>query len=382
MEGPIRIAWTRRGVILGGLGFSLFAVGMWRVDGVMAAMGVSVGALFLVAYVLGRMNLRPLALAYRGPSRVEAGKGFSGKLTLTNGSGFLDSLWIEFGIELMGEAVLSGKALWIAGGSVAEVEVRPVLRTRGLRSAQQGWVRSGFPLGLMLFSRKLTVEAEIGVLPKPIVPRSLALRGYLLDGAPLGGSKHFGGIGEWKGLRERRGGDGLRRIAWAASLRSEAAGGAILVREDEPPGSQAEGCLVVFHSYGGDGDLIRPDRYEKALSLFCGAMGSLVGGGMPVRWIADFNGWEEGVLKTRRQLAGVRESLLAVKRASGTEAHDLIAALGRAYEHECVVVVSDMPRPGWEGFVPDGEIAPVLVDIRDYDGSRSKKGTRGKGGRR
>jgi hypothetical protein len=78
----------------------------------------------------------------------------------------------------------------------------------------------------------------------------------------------------------------------------------------------------------------------------------------------------------------VRESLLAVKRASGTEAHDLIAALGRAYEHECVVVVSDMPRPGWEGFVPDGEIAPVLVDIRDYDGSRSKKGTRGKGGRR
>lgn len=382
MEGRIRIAWTRRGVILGGLGFSLFAVGMWRVDGVMAAMGVSVGALFLVAYVLGRMNLRPLALAYRGPSRVEAGKGFSGKLTLTNGSGFLDSLWIEFGVELMGEAVLSGKALWIAGGSVAEVEVRPVLRTRGLRSAQLGWVRSGFPLGLMLFSRKLTVESEIGVLPKPIVPRALALRGYLLDGAPLGGSKHFGGIGEWKGLRERRGGDGLRRIAWAASLRSEAAGGAILVREDEPPGSQAEGCLVVFHSYGGAGDLIRPDRFEKALSLFCGALGHLLGCGMPVRWIADFNGWEEGVLKTRRQLAGVREGLLTVKRASGTEAHDLIAALGRAYEHECVVVVSDMPRPGWEGFVPDGEIAPVLVDIRDYDGSRSKKGTRGKGGRR
>lgn len=351
-------------------------------DGVMAAMGVSVGVLFVVAYVLGRMNLRPLALAYRGPSRVEAGKGFSGKLTLTNGSGFLDSLWIEFGIDLMGEAVVSGKVLWIAGGGVAEVEGRPVLRTRGLRSAQRSWVRSGFPLGLMLFSKKLTVEAEIGVLPKAIVPRSLTLRGYLLDGAPLGGSKHFGGIGEWKGLRERRGGDGLRRIAWAASLRSEAAGGAILVREDEPPGSQAEGCLVVFHSYGGDGDLIRPDRYEKALSLFCGALGHFVGGGMPVRWIADFNGWEEGTLKTRRQLAGVRESMLGVKRASGTEAHDLIAALGRAYEYECVVVVSDMPRPGWEGFVPDSEIAPVLVDIRDYDGSRSKKRTRVKGGRR
>jgi uncharacterized protein (DUF58 family) len=211
------------------------------------------------------------------------------------------------------------------------------------------------------------------------VPRALTLRGYLLDGSPLGESKHFGGIGEWRGLRERRGGDGLRRIAWAASLRSEAAGGAILVREDEPPGSQAEGCLVVFHSYGGAGDLIRPDLFEKALSLLCGALGSLVGFGMPVRWIADFNGWEEGVLKTRRQLAGVRESLLSVKRASGTEAHDLIAALARAREQECVVVISDMPRSGWEGFVPDLVIAPVLVDIREYDGSRRKIG---KGGRR
>jgi uncharacterized protein (DUF58 family) len=381
-EGRIRIAWTRRGVILGGLGFSLFAVGMWRVDGVMAAMGLSVAALFLVAFVLGRMNLRPLAMAYRGPSRVDSGKGFSAKLTLTNGNGFLDSLWIEFGVELMGEAVVSGKAFWIAGGSVAELEGRLVLRTRGLRSVQRGWVRSGFPLGLMSFSKKLPVEAEIGALPKPIVPRALALRGYLLDGAPLGGSKHFGGIGEWKGLRERRGGDGLRRIAWAASLRSEAAGGAILVREDEPPGSQAEGCLVVFHSYGGDGDLIRPDRFEKALSLLCGALGNLVGWGMPVRWIADFNGWEEGAVKTRRQLAGVREGLLSVKRASGTEAHDLIAALGRAQDHECVVVVSDMPRSSWEGFVPVGAIAPVLVDIRDYDGSRRKNGARGKGGRR
>lgn len=378
-EGRIRIASTWRGVILGALGFSLFMVGMWRVDGVMAAMGMAVAALFGVAFVLGRMNLRSLALAYHGSSRVEAGKGFAGKLILSNGSGFADSLWIEFGIDLMGEAAVSGKVFWIAGGGAAEVEGRPVLRTRGLRSGQRAWVRSGFPLGLMSFSKKLTVGAEIGVLPKPVVPRALALQGYLLDGAPLGGSKHFGGIGEWKGLRERRGGDGLRRIAWAASLRSEAAGGAILVREDEPPGSQAEGCLVVFHSYGGAGDLIRPDRFEKALSLLCGALGHLLGCGMPVRWIADFNGWEEGVLETRRQLAGVREGLLTVKRASGTEAHDLIAALGRAREQECVVVVSDMPSSGWDGFVPDMPIAPVLVDIRDYDGSRRKNG---KGGRR
>jgi uncharacterized protein (DUF58 family) len=371
--GRIRTYWTNRGLILVGFGVSLFAVGMWKVDGVMASMGLSVGILFLVVWILGRLNLRQLSLEYRGPSRVESGKGFVGKLSLSNSGRFSDCFWIEFGLSLMGEGVISGKSLWTAGGSFAEVEARVILRQRGLQGVQAGWVKSGFPLGLMRFSKKLKVDSEIGVLPKAVVPRALTLSGYLLDGAPLGGSKHFGGIGEWKGLRERRSGDNLRRIAWAATLRSEAAGGTMLVREDEPPGSQAESCLVVFHSYGGDGDLIRPDRFEKSLSLLCGALGSLTGWGMPVRWVADFNGWEETPVKTRRQLAGVREGLLEVKRAGGTEAHDLIAALGMARDHECIVVISDMPRSAWEGFVPKSGLEPVLVDIRDYDGSRRKK---------
>jgi len=37
------------------------------------------------------------------------------------------------------------------------------------------------------------------------------------------------------------------------------------------------------------------------------------------------------------------------------------------------VVISDMPRSAWEGFVPKSGLEPVLVDIRDYDGSRRKK---------
>ena len=77
----------------------------------------------------------------------------------------------------------------------------------------------------------------------------------------------------------------------------------------------------------------------------------------------------------------MREGLLAVKRASGTEAHDLIAALGRAHEHECAVVVSDMPLSSWEGFLPEMSIAPVPVDIREYDVSSRKRRAQKKGGR-
>ena len=365
--GRILISPTRRGMILAGLGVSLFIVGMWRVDGVMAAMGLAVAVLFAVACVLGRMNLKGLALHYRGPRRVEAGKGFQGKLSLVNEGRAMDGFWIEFRVRLMGESEFSGRAQWLGSKASSEISDRIVLAKRGVAMSHRGRLRSGFPLGLMTFTRETPVLAEIGVLPRPAIPRELTLGGYLLDGSPFGASRHFSGIGEWKGLRERRGGDGLRRIAWAASLRSEAAGGAMLVREDEPPGSQAEACMVVFHSYGGDGNLIRPDRFEKALSLLFGSLSALVGLGMPVRWMADFNDWEEHEVKTRRQLAVAREEIMGAERAPGTEAHDLIAALSRAEPHDCVVVVSDMPRSAWEAFVPELPIPPVLVDITAYD---------------
>ncbi len=377
-KGRIRASWTRRGLILAGLGAALFLVGMWRVDGVMAAMGLAVAALLLVARVSGRENLRGLTLDYRGPRRVEAGKGFSGKVTLGNSRRLLDGFWVDFGVLLMGERDIAGRVLWLEGGAEAVSESRTMLTKRGCGDTQKGWMKSGFPLGLFAFERTVMVGAEVGVLARVKVPGELRLSGYLLDGPPLGGSGSFGGIGEWRGLREWRGGDPVRRIAWAASLKNEAAGGGMLVREDEPPGSQAEGCLLVFHSFGGDGNLIRPDRFEKALELMSGTAGVLQGWGMPMRWMADFEGWEGGEIRTQRQLANFREKLMSVKRAEWTEAHDLSDALASAGDHECVVVISDMAKEAWEGLLKGSSLPPVLVDISKYDGSSSL----GKGGRR
>ncbi len=361
---------------MAGLGVALFFVGMWRVDGVMAAMGLAVGALLVVAWVSGRGNVRGLGLDFRGPRRVEAGKSFSVTLTLGSSRKLLDAFWVDFGILLNGEGVVSGRVLWLERGGDAEIEGRVSLRKRGCADVQKGWIRSGFPLGLFSFGRDLAVFAEVGVLARARVPEELRVSGFLLDGFPLGGSRHFGGIGEWKGLRAWRGGDAVRKIAWTASLKSEAAGGGLLVREDEPPGSQAEGCLVVFHSYGGDGSLIRPDRFEKALELMSGAMGILQGWGIPLRWVADFNGWEETEVRSRRQLAQSREALMKAERAPWTEAHDLSSALAVAKDHECVLVVSDMPTRAWESLVREMVLPPVKLDISKYDGTSrlSKRG--------
>jgi hypothetical protein len=160
-------------------------------------------------------------------------------------------------------------------------------------------------------------------------------------------------------------------------MRSEAAGGGMLVREDEPPGSQAEGCLLVFHSYGSDGHLIRPDRFEKALALLSGSLAALNGWGIDARWVADFTDWEETEVKTRVQLARTREKLISAERSSGTEAHDLIQAFSTARDSECVIIISDMAKETWEAFVPKFHLVPVILDITRYDGA-AKLGKRGR----
>ncbi len=343
---------------------------MWRVDGVMAAMGLGVGGLFAVAWLLGRGNLKGLRLECEGARRVKAGKTFPVTVAVRNGRRALDGFRIEFGVELAGERKISGKAVWLAGGEAARIATRPSLTGRGLGLVQKGWVKSGFPLGLMAFERGVDVEKEIGVLARDRVPRELSLIGQLMEGVPRGGARLAGESGEWKGLREWRGGDRVRRIAWGPSLRAEAGGGAVLVREDEPPGTHAESCLVVFHSHGNDGKLIRPDRFETAVSLLSGTLGMLCGWAMPTRWVADFNGWEERELRTRRQLGLAREELMMVERAKWTEAHDLAGVLAATGKHESVVIISDMSPDAWRSVVPEMSLAPVIVDIGKYDVAR------------
>jgi uncharacterized protein (DUF58 family) len=252
------------------------------------------------------------------------------------------------------------------------------LKNRGLRREQVGWVSSGFPLGLLMFRNKFRVSAEIGVVPFGKVPRELVSSGFLLDGIPLGGSMQFGGVGEWKGLREWRSGDAVRKIAWAASMRSRASGGNLLVAHEEPPGSRAERCVVLFHSYGSDRNLIRPDRFERAVSLLCGTVGSLISSGIPVRVLADFWNWEEVEVNSRRGLALLKEGLMLAKRADWTEAHDLSGAFSRVDSRECLIILSDMPTGAWKALVPDSVLDPVVVDIVSYDRSVKRKFIKGK----
>ncbi len=370
--GRVRVEWTARGFVFVGLGVGLFVVGMLRVDGVMAAMGLSAGILLVWVRWLGRRNVAGLELGYRGLRRVQAGKGFDAKVELWNRRGLLDGFRVEFGIRLMGERDVVGSVGWIPAGGVATAVERVRLKDRGLRKEQEGWVRSSFPLGLLGFRRELGVKSEVGVLPANRVPNELRVSGFLLDGMPFGGTRQYGGMGEWKGLREWRVGDGVKKVAWAASMRSGQADGRLVVREYEPPGSQVDVCVVVFHSLGGDKKMIRPDRFERALSLLSGVLGYLQGMGVEVRFVADFREWESVEVVNRRQVARVREELMLAKRAGWTEAHDLRGVLGGVGDGECLVVISDMPAETWRAHVPRMVLEPVIVDVVKHEAVRAR----------
>ena len=369
---PIGVRWTPFGIVFGGLGCAFFLVGMWRVDGVMAAMGLAAGLLLFLVRWVGRNNLRDLSLSYLGPRRVEVAKGFEGKLALLSGKRLFDGFWLEFGMSFPEGKEISGRSRWIHSGGAAVVSRRLSLKRRGLSFEHSGWLRSTFPFGLMTFRSELPVSAEVGVVPISRVPAELGFSGFQLDGLPLGASRRFGETGEWKGMREWRSGDAVRKIAWAASLKSEASGGGLLVRQDEPPGSQAEFCAVVFHSYGGDGELIRPDRFEMAISLLCGVASCLQAAGIPIRVLADFREWQPLEVKSKRCLARLKEELMLVQRARWTEAHDITAVLGGIRAKECLVAISDMPAASWNGLVPNLALNPVLVDILKYGKSKQR----------
>lgn len=377
-KAKVRVIWTRFGVIFAGIGLAFFSVGMWRVDGVMAAMGLAAWLVLGLAVLLGRWNVNGLELVYRGPRRVEVAKGFEGKLELHCSGRMMDGFWLDFGVKLMGEKEIAGRVLWLGSNSSARVVKWVSLKHRGRKKKQDGWVNSGFPLGLFHFRTEMRLPAEIGVMPVGRVPKELDFSGFLMDGMPLGGSRRLGGMGEWKGLREWRSGDSVRKIAWPASTRSQATGGSLLVRQEEPPGSKAEMCAVVFHSYGKDGDLIRPDRFERALSLLCGVVGVLVGAGIPVRVLADFWEWESLEVNSKRALAVMKEGLIRAKRADWVEAHDVSEAFSMVKKRECLIVISDMPIASWEGLVPDSALDPVKVNIASHEKSLRRKFLRGK----
>jgi uncharacterized protein (DUF58 family) len=359
---PVKLRIERRGLILGGGALALLATGLARVDGAMAALGAAGLAALGIAALAARANLRGLAIELSGPHALAAGSTARFRITLRNPRRGLDAFGIHVGFPVPGDAECGTHALWVAAGSTAEADPRATPGRRGDHDLGDVVLRSGFPLGLFEAATRRACPHRLLVFPRPQVPVELLDRGAWRDDSPRLALAAGDAQGEPRGLRPYRAGDAARAICWPASLRSQARGGGLVVRELDPPGFHPREVAVVFHSYGSDRALIRPDRFERALSLAWGALRHFHDLGIPARLIADFDAWQPRPAAKRRQLARCGELLARAHRHAGTEAHELQAVLSSLEEGTGALVVSDMPPAA---LLSSG--APVWVDVARYE---------------
>lgn len=341
-----------RGAVLGGLGVVLLVAGLWRVDGVLAALGLASLCLLGLAWWMARVNPAGLDVAVHGPEKVVAGAVFPLALTLVNRHRVMDAFGIRVELQLAGKSSVHGRAAWVAAGSAADLEWRAVVPGRAWVEKRQVKILSDFPFGFFEVERTLGIGGRMIVLPQPVVPRGLRFAGAMMDAPHASGVVAGQSPGEPCGLREWRSGDSPKRVLWPATLRSLARGAGMVVRETDPPGFCPRRCVVVFHSFGADGGLIRPDRFERAISLVAGILRQLRGMGMPVRLVADFDGWIPRPAHSSAHLVACMEMLARARRAEDTEAHDLTSVLAGIPADEGLIVVSDMPVGAWRDLLP------------------------------
>lgn len=365
-----RLPLSSRGAALAGGAVAMIVGGMVAVDGFLIVLGLSGMVLIALAWLLGKFSLKNMSVKMHMPARVSAGAPFDLELTLHNHRALLDAFGTEVRLDFLavgarrdGGSCVEAVASWTASGSAARVHQQVTLRGRGFADVHPVRLTSTFPLGLFRLHRHLEVRQEITITPRPIVPLEMNNDGSLHDALPRSGCSAGHSFGEPRGIRPWQAGDSARHIHWPASARALARGHSLRVREYDPPGFHPDHCHIVFHSFATGGEMLREDRFERALSLLAGSLTELQGSGIPCMMTADFNDWEPMLCNSRAQLVDCLCRLARVKRARGTESHDLQATLREVSPDHTLMVISDMAPESWQHLLAK-HAHTLIVDIR------------------
>ena len=365
-----RLPLSPRGAALAGGSVALITGGLWVADGFLIVLGLCGLILLIMAFIMAILSLQNMAVSLHAPTRVTVGIPFQLELTLHNHRKLLDSFHTEIILQLLGRsgdknggAHIEVSAPWVASGSAARIQLPVILRSRGHVDIHPGRLTSTFPLGLFRLHKQIEVRRDLTVTPRCITPVELNCDGSMHDALPRSGSAAGHTFGEPRGIRPWQAGDSAKHIHWPASARSLALGHTLRVREYDPPGFHPDHCHIVFHSYATGGEMLREDRFERALSLLAGSLSEMQSGGIPCILTADFDHWESVPCTSRAQLADCLCQLARVKRARGTEAHDLETVLRGVSSDHTLMIISDMAPDSWLHLLTKHP-QTLVIDIR------------------
>lgn len=358
-----RLPISRHGAALAGGALVLLMGGMLLGDGLLMLLGFCAIVFLVSSGVLAWLSLYRLKLSVHLPKRVSAGREFDFDLTLHNRRSVLDAFQVQVEVILPGKVRFIALAPWTAAGSASRLVEPVLLPSRGYADVHAARISTTFPLGLFSMSRSIRLRCPIVVTPRPIQPMELQSDGALHDAQPRGGVTIGQSFGEPRGIRPWQAGDSARRIHWPASARAMARGHDLRVREYDPPGFHPDHCHLVFHSYASGGEMLREDRFERAVSLLTGSLTSMQANGIPCVLTADFNDWHPVSSGSRLQLVECLSQLARVQRNKGTEAHDLEQTLRAVSPDHALVIISDMPPDSWSHLLAKHPHT-LIIDIR------------------
>jgi uncharacterized protein (DUF58 family) len=354
---------TQRGAALSGGAAAMVVCGVLTADGLFVLLG---GCGLLIAcfcFLLGKINLARLTPTIHMPANVMAGRTFEIELTLSNHRQLLDAFSLRMDVTLPGKSVLSAHAPWTAAGQSSRTILQGVIQGRGYADTHPVKLSSKFPLGLFRLHRSLTLRREVVVTPMPITPMELNSHGSLQDALPSSGLSTGNSFGEPRGIRSWQAGDSARHINWPASARALACGHDLRVREYDPPGFYPDQCHIIFHSYASGREMLREDRFERAISLLTGTLKELQGKGIPCIISADFLDWEPVECQSRKQMIEFLVTSAKIRRATGTESHDLERAIRLTSPDYAVIIISDMTPDSWTHLLASSANI-MAIDIR------------------
>ncbi len=355
---------TARAWLLAAISPALIVAGIWRVDGTLGALGIAGFALLLLARWLGSANLRHLSLSIEAPQRATVGAPYPLRITLNNRRRWLDARHVHIHAALPGASEVEFTSDWLPAASASHFETHATPRTRADGACVLMALRSDFPFRLFEHQQETQHPHAMIVLPRPRAPRNELADGMRVDGTPLAGATAGSLGGDLRGLRTWRAGDRPRQIAWPASLRAIARGAAPVVCENDPPGFLPNRCVLVIHSFASGGELIRPERFERALEHACGWIEHLHHHGIRTTLIADFDRWTARDLTTRADITRCREAFARARRWTKSEAHELQEAILRhSDDGESLILLSDMPAESWQHHLPRRSPAPVIPNF-------------------
>ena len=143
-----------------------------------------------------------------------------------------------------------------------------------------------------------------------------------------------------------------------------ARGRGLQVRAFDPPGDHPDGCRIVFHSCASEGEIIRPDRFERSLSLAAGALAHFQSNRTKVTLQADFTDWNCNPCENRAQYFECLELLARTARSPQTKADELEDILRKVPDKEQLIVISDSPAAGWRDLITAIQPKAILINIQ------------------